>query len=241
MICYTQGQDQKDLEHDMANSYATARSGGRMPPFAPSRKMGAWKLAYADFLTALCAFFLVMWMINTPQSDREGVAEYFSGNAQPVTYTSQPAHQADQVASYLAASPELQSHAGNISITPASRYVRLDLYDTSDQPLFASGRAGLNETGEALTMAAGRVIAAQNWQVTIEGHTDSNHIAAAGYSNWDLSAERANSARRMLESAGVASAQFRAVTGLSDTRPLFPDASYLPANRRISIVVHLLD
>ncbi len=203
--------------------------------------MGAWKLAYADFLTALCAFFLVMWMINTPQSDRKGVAEYFSGNKTYVTYNSQPAHQADQIAALLGASALLQAHASNLNITPTDKFVRVDIFDTSDKPLFSNGHAKLNDTGELLVNAAGGVISEKNWEITIEGHTDSNQMNLDGYSNWDLSAERANEARRTLESSGVHSKQIRAVTGLSDTKPLFPDASYLPANRRISIVVHLLD
>ena len=223
----------------MANSYAAARSGGRMPPHAPSRKMGAWKLAYADFLTALCAFFLIMWMVNTPQTEREGVAEYFSGNSKRVTYNSKPTHQAHQITSVLNASSVIQTHSNNISINVSDEFVRLELFDTSDQPLFSNGDAGLNLTGESLVEAAGKVIADNNWQITIEGHTDSKRINLGDYSNWDLSSERANSARRSLEAAGVISENFRAVTGLSDTRPLLPDASHLPANRRISIVIHL--
>ena len=223
----------------MADSYATARSGGRMPPHAPSRKMGAWKLAYADFLTALCAFFLVMWMINTPQSEREGVAEFFSGKSRDITYTSASADQADRVEAALNASEALKGFEQNTSITKTDDFVRIDLFDTSDRPLFANGKAGLNQQGTLLASAAGRVVADQNWQISVEGHTDSNIIHSEGYSNWDLSAERANEARRTLEAAGVTPQSFRAVTGLSDTRPLVPEASHLPANRRISIVIHL--
>ena len=225
----------------MADSYATARSGGRMPPYAPSRKMGAWKLAYADFLTALCAFFLVMWMINTPQSDREGVAEYFSGSIAQSTYVSQDLHQADHVTELLKASAELRAFDSNLAITSSDEFVRVELFDTSDRPLFSNGDAGFNKIGESLVSVAGRVIAEHNWHITVEGHTDSQLINRNGYSNWDLSTERANTARRTLESAGVASMNFRAVTGFSDTRPLLPEASHLPANRRISIVIHLLD
>ena len=225
----------------MAESYATARSGGRMPPYAPSRKMGAWKLAYADFLTALCAFFLVMWMINTPQSEREGVAEYFSGDAAQTIYEAKTADRADQITALLNAAPELQEFESNLAITPSTDFVRVDLFDTSDRPLFSNGEAVFNTIGESLVSAAGHVIAAHDWQVTVEGHTDSNLINLDGYSNWDLSSERANTARRTLESSGVDPTNFLAVTGFSDTRPLVPGASHLPANRRISIVVHLLD
>ena len=223
----------------MAFSYATARSGGRTPPHAPSRKLGAWKLAYADFLTALCAFFLVMWMINTPQAEREGVAEYFSGKSRDVTYTRAAAPQADQIAETLASSSALSGFAGNTAIVTGDDYVRLDLFDTSDLPLFASGDAGLNETGRALIRAAGGVLAQNGWSISVEGHTDSDIIARTNYSNWDLSTDRANEARRVLQTSGVTSENIRAVTGLSDTRPLLPAASHLPANRRISIVIHL--
>ena len=225
----------------MATPYATARSGGRMPPHAPSRKRGAWKLAYADFLTALCAFFLVMWMINTPQTERMGVAEFFSGKERDVTYTSDLPPQSAKIASVLESSSTLQSFKMNTSITESEDFVRLDLFDTSDQPLFSNGAAGLNETGTHLLRAAGKVISDAGWTISVEGHTDSNIIQSADYSNWDLSAERANVGRRILEATGVQTTNFRAVTGLSDTRPLIPHASHLPANRRISIVIHLRD
>jgi len=229
------------METHMATSYAAARSGGRMPPLAPSRKRGAWKLAYADFLTALCAFFLVMWMINTPQTEREGVAEFFSGQSKHEVYTSETPSEGTKVAAMLGASSELHAYKANIAITETAEFVRLDLFDTSDQPLFANGKAGFNETGHHLIEAAGEFVSNKGWQVSIEGHTDSNVIHTDGYSNWDLSAERANEARRGLEKAGVNSSNFRAVMGLADTQPLLAEASHLPANRRISIVIHLTE
>jgi len=214
-----------------------------MPPHAPSRKQGAWKLAYADFLTALCAFFLVMWMINTPQYEREGVAEFFSGEPRQTVYSSAPLPNGKSavIADILNTSSQLMAFKANASITETEAFVRLDLFDTSDQPLFANGQAGLNETGFALIDRAGKVIANNRWPISVEGHTDSNTIHRGDYSNWDLSAERANVARRALEKAGVNPANFRAVTGLSDTRPLLPGATHLPANRRISIVIHSMD
>ena len=225
----------------MAYTYATARSGGRTPPHAPSRKRGTWKLAYADFLTALCAFFLVMWMINTPTNEREGVAEYFSGEARHSVYVSKARSNGDAVSSELKRAPGFEAFQKNIAITQTEDFVRLDLFDTSDQPLFSNGSAELNAIGTGLVQAAGKFIAQKGWHISIEGHTDSNIIHSGNYSNWDLSAERANVARRTLEVSGINSANFQAVTGLADTQPLLPAASHLPANRRISIVIHLMD
>lgn len=225
----------------MAYSYANRRSSSRTLG-APARKMGTWKLAYADFLTALMAFFLVMWMVSNDQESRAGVAEYFSGGervvAEPVASTPSPA---EVLAARLANEPMLDGYRQNIAITAAAETVRLDLYDTYDRPLFASGDGTLNATGTALATAAGRLIAENGWNISLEGHTDSLASTRPGYSNWELSADRAGAARRALSETGVQDQQLLAVSGLADTIPLKPDQPHLPANRRISIVIHVTD
>ena len=104
--------------------------------------------------------------------------------------------------------------------------------------MFASESGALTEAGEALTLQLGQAISGLAGPITIEGHTDAFPSLDANRTNWDISSERANAARRILVSAGVSTDRVRAVTGLADTRPLNPGEPHLSANRRISILLH---
>ena len=104
--------------------------------------------------------------------------------------------------------------------------------------MFASESGALTEAGEALTLQLGQAISGLAGPITIEGHTDAFPSLDANRTNWDISSERANAARRILASAGVSTDRVRAVTGLADTRPLNPGEPHLSANRRISILLH---
>ncbi|MCF6328366.1 MAG: OmpA family protein [Henriciella sp.] len=223
----------------MAIAYSSRRITGRRPA-APARKMGTWKLAYADFLTALCAFFLVMWVVHgVPAEDKAELAQQFSS----VTEATEPTVRtvigmtAMDLAAQLRSDPGLLGYGSSVTITAEPDLIRIDLTDMATRPLFEVGDGAVNETGIALTRTTGTVLAHLPDQLRLEGHTDSNPSLTAGYSNWELSADRANSARRILEDAGVAPERVRAVSGLADTRPLRPATPTLPANRRISIVL----
>lgn len=215
---------------------------GRMPK-APARKMGTWKLAYADFLTALMAFFLVMWLVTgLSDNEREGVAEYFSGaehtgaNAQLDTLS--PAF---LLQTRILADPSLVGSAASISVSHSKHEVRIELMDTADKPLFTTGSGELNMAGVALVTAAGELLTNEVWPLRIEGHTDRFPSTIPGYSNWELSSDRANAARRALMEAGISDTRIRSVTGLADTAPVKPGQPHLPVNRRISIVIDLAE
>ena len=227
----------------MAVAYSSRRITGRRPA-APARKMGTWKLAYADFLTALCAFFLVMWIVHgVSAEDKAELAQQFGGEAESVSLTAAPTPDtsAFDLAEKLRADPGLLAFGSSVTITAEPNLIRIDLTDMATRPLFETGDGRLNQTGENLTNAAGRAISYLPVPVLIEGHTDSNPSLTQGYSNWELSADRANSARRIIEQAGVSPDRIRAVTGLADTRPLLSNTPDLPANRRISIVLVITD
>ena len=227
----------------MAYAYSTRRYAGRKPG-APARKIGTWKLAYADFLTALCAFFLVMWIVHGVSSeDKAELARQFGANALQTDISAQPEinRSVMQLVEQLKDDPRLKSHGTSVNISVEPGFIRIDLTDMATRPLFASGHGGLNTTGTDLTRAVGHAISLVELPIVIEGHTDSNPSLIPGYSNWEISADRANSARRILEESGVKTARIRGVTGLADTRPLLPESSALPANRRISIVLLLND
>ena len=223
----------------MAEASLAHRKLGRRPA-APARKLGNWKLAYADFLTALCAFFLLMWIINGVSAEEKAeLAEQFRDAAQEqaLELAYLDADPALQIAAQLQADPELSQYAASVSITAEPGLVRIDLTDHAARPLFELGEGRLNQTGELLTRLAGAAIAPLPFPMQIEGHTDSAPNLTPFYSNWELSADRANSARRLLLDSGVAEPRIRAVLGLAATRPLLEHTPHLPANRRISIVL----
>ncbi len=222
----------------MAIAYSSRRNKGRTPA-ASARKLGTWKLAYADFLTALCAFFLIMWIIHgVSAGERENIAQQFGANATLIDLEPSPeASDVASVAAQLRADVALLAYGSSVTITEDANLVRIDLSDMAERPLFETGDGLLNPTGERLTRLAGRAISLIDLPVMIEGHTDSHPSFTAGYSNWELSADRANSARRLLVEEGVSEARIQGVSGLAHTRPLLENTPEDAANRRISIVL----
>jgi len=217
----------------MAHAPTSRRKAGRRPAALP-RKTGTWKLAYADFLTALCAFFLVMWIVNgISAEDRAALAEQFGKENASVAVDTRAA----DLAATLANNPALARYEGSVRISHAPLEVRIDLTDMASAPLFESGEGRLNDRGAELVSVAGRALSVFDLPITLEGHTDAHPSETPGYSNWELSAERANAARRLLVDGGVMPQRIRAVTGLAATRPMIIENPYLPANRRISIVL----
>ncbi|NQY95691.1 MAG: flagellar motor protein MotB [Henriciella sp.] len=226
----------------MAEAYSSRRVKGRTPS-ASARRMGTWKLAYADFLTALCAFFLIMWIVHgITAGERQALAQQFGSDANAIQVAANdPVLQAKTVAQMLRFDPSLESYGSSVTITADPNLVRIDLSDMTEQPLFENGDGSLNETGQQLTRLTGSAISHLSFPVMIEGHTDSNPSLTEGYSNWELSSDRANSARRLLIEAGVSEDRIKSVAGLADTRPLLQNAPQDGVNRRISIVLVISD
>ena len=226
----------------MASFDASVRPRGRMP-LAPTRRQGAWKLAYADFLTALCAFFLVMWLIHgVSGQDKEDLARQFTPPGATVTQTKAAKTAPSSlmpVPPSLLQSGLLSENSMNVSLQRERHALRLDLIDLDRAPLFEKGESQLNARGRNLIEMAAVAIAPTGYAVSIEGHTDSDPVRRKDYSNWELSADRANAARRLLVASGISQSRIRSVSGLADTRPLDSEAADLPQNRRLSIVIHL--
>ncbi|MEL6693011.1 MAG: OmpA family protein, partial [Pseudomonadota bacterium] len=135
----------------------------------------------------------------------------------------------------------LASFGASVRITEEPNFVRIDLSDMAERPLFETGDGRLNSTGERLVRLAGSAISLIDLPILIEGHTDAHPSLTDGYSNWELSADRANSARRLLMEAGVNEARITGVAGLAHTQPLLQNAPEDAANRRISIVLVIRD
>lgn len=231
---------------------------------------GAWKVAYADFVTAMMAFFLLMWLLNaTTEDQRRGLADYFNpsipiaavsgGGADaldgeevtraPALSTKSPTDGTndklvgmpddEMVAAMQAAlvgeESELSDH---ISIRMSPEGLVIELTDRDARPLFASGRADPSPILMKLTAAVAQALEEVSNSIKIAGHTDSRRYANGlnGYSNWELSSDRANAARRMIKEAGLPETRITEVSGKAATIPLVEDP--LDArNRRISITL----
>lgn len=244
MACYELhiGSEGPDFER-MATATHSRRYAGRMPA-APARKTGTWKMAYADFLTALMAFFLLMWIVSgiSPEG-RDEIAKHFNINAAPTAQSAsaETGSAAGRLFTALSQQSGLVAARDSVVLAREADGVRIDLVDSARNPLFDSGSGAFTPAGLALAETTGRILTQFSESLSIEGHTDAFGGDNFAYSNWELSSDRANEARRALIAAGLAPARIRAVTGLADTRPLLAGQPHLSANRRVSILVHIHD
>lgn len=265
---------------------------------------GAWKLAYADFVTAMMAFFLLMWLINTTSPEQKrGIADFFApasvsettsgsggilagtaladegvrhGLGAPLNTATtaaamrEPARsnetggpqdsQADPSAEAMKRALALREDAefekAEMSIRQAlqdmpdlaelSKHVimeitpeglRIQLVDQEGRSMFAPGSAQPLPRAERLLQAISGTILELPNRISISGHTDGAPPPRSGYSNWELSSDRANAARRILMGSQVPADRIYQVAGKADSEPLFPDDPTLPGNRRISITL----
>jgi chemotaxis protein MotB len=226
---------------------------------------GAWKIAYADFVTAMMAFFLLMWLLSsTNQGDLQGIADYFNRplkallTAGPGT-TATTAPQTEQekedarrrdeeqqlqslktkLNTIIAQSPKLQAFKNQIKIDITSEGLRIQIIDDQNRPMFDKGDAVLKSYTKDILDQIGPTLNEVPNHISIAGHTDSlvYHGSQDGYSNWELSSERANSARRELLIGGMNDSKILQIRGLADALPFYKNDTTNPANRRISIVV----
>jgi chemotaxis protein MotB len=229
---------------------------------AHSHHGGAWKVAYADFVTAMMAFFLVMWLVGQGPAVKAGVASYFrdpgafdggkgvlpgvQGSAaveperpSPAEATAALEKAAEQLRDALASLPQFAEIADRISLEVTEEGLRIELREAPDDGFFASGSASMKPHTVELLKVIGAELGHMSNRVAIEGHTDSRPYAASAgdYTNWELSADRANAARRVLVTSGLRTGQVEAVRGYADTRLRAQDAPLDPSNRRISIIV----
>ena len=240
---------------------------------------GSWKIAYADFMTAMMAFFLVMWLIaNSSPQQRHSIAEYFQmplkvalsqGNQPSLSESIIPGggddllkkegevnrsrlrdaeHKQDinrlkktreRLESMIKTDPRLSNFQSNLRLQLTENGLLIQIIDSQDRPMFKLGSKELE--GHLMGIFQSLVPALNDLpnRISLTGHTDSLPYAQGdvGYSNWELSADRANASRRALISAGLAPNKFLRVVGTADSMVLDKNEPDNPINRRISILV----
>ncbi len=253
---------------------------------------GAWKIAYADFVTAMMAFFLLMWLLgSTTEGDKKGIADYFGsplklslmasgsgagdashllkGGGQDLTRQTgqvkkgeveaerktmnlralkaeqQRAEAAklvelkDKVEEKIAANPALAAMKSQIKLDMTRDGLRIQIVDEGNRPMFDSGSAVVKPYMRDLLREIGSVLGEVPNRLTLEGHTDAQPFGGGdrGYSNWELSADRANASRRELMSGGMPEDRTLRIQGLASSTPFERKDPLAPTNRRISIIV----
>ena len=236
---------------------------------------GAWKVAYADFVTTMMALFIVLWIVGSNEAVRQGIAAYFKnpgifkeGTApmtlpdgagllpgSPAEAATPPKPEAD-AAETIREEKKLQEAAGRIKeminkkggafeafreqirieVTPEG--LRIELIERDTSPFFRVGSAVPILPLAPLLEGLQPIITTLPNNITVEGHTDSRQYSdRKNYSNWELSADRANSARRIIESAGLPPGRIDRVVGHADRLLLVPDDPLHSNNRRITLLV----
>ena len=252
---------------------------------------GAWKIAYADFVTAMMAFFLLMWLLgSTTRADLQGISEFFKtplkvalmggsgagettsvikGGGTDLTRTEgQQKHgesatgrkvedlkAAEQelarrerlvlkelksrIEAAIAASPTLSQFRNQLLIDITTEGLRIQIVDEQNRPMFAIGSAQLQPYTRDILREIGKVVNEVPNRISLSGHTDATPYSGGerGYSNWELSSDRANAVRRELLVGGMEDSRITRVVGLSSSVLLDPQDPYNPINRRVSIIV----
>jgi len=249
---------------------------------------GAWKVAFADFVTAMMAFFLLMWLMgSTNQAERDAIADYFqnpsaiqgpggastsmidlgtstnnqntdgsndsqSPNASNKAKKSTEAAEAVEVVkdkqrldslkqtleTAINASEALNPYKDQILLDVTAEGLRIQIIDKKNRPMFNSGSAKLKSYTAAILLEIGKLTNKVPNKISLTGHTDATpYVSNRGYTNWELSTDRANSSRRALVNGGLNSRKIAKVVGLSSTVLFDKSKPNSPVNRRISMIV----
>ena len=254
---------------------------------------GAWKIAYADFVTAMMAFFLLMWLLgSTSEGDKKGLSDYFSsplkvsmqggsgagaspsilpgGGADLTQRTGQGktgdgndplvkkrkvveaaraevakqdaktmAKLAAKISEAISNNAKLSEFSSQIRIESTPDGLQIQIVDDQRRPMFDSGSAVVKPYMRDILRELGAALGDIDNKISLDGHTDSAPYSSGlrGYSNWELSADRANASRRELVAAGMPEDKLARVTGLASSVLLDQDNPLSPTNRRISIIV----
>ena len=214
---------------------------------------GAWKVAYADFVTAMMALFIVLWLMNSNAKVQEAVAGYFKDPAGVGTKSGTANDGTDKTVEIskdhmLKLKQELERKIKNlarfqaiknqVAFTITNEGIRIELLETAKGMFFDTGSPKPSEAGVDLLQTLAAELGKHANKVTIEGHTDAApYRGKGGYSNWELSSDRANQARQLMQSNGLRGDQVAQVRGYADQQLRNPANPQDPANRRITLIV----
>jgi chemotaxis protein MotB len=217
---------------------------------------GAWKVAYADFVTAMMALFIVLWLMNSTPQVKKAVSGYFrdpsgagaqagtiaNGAGENLTITKQSMEGLkEKLEEAVRKTPEFQKLKNNVEITITDEGLRIELLETDKGMFFQSGSPVPTETGKDLLVQLAKQLGTMKNPLLVEGHTDSQRYGNTGYTNWELSADRANAARRIMQVSGLQTAQVAQVRGFADQHLRLKDKPMDASNRRVSIIVQYPD
>jgi len=254
---------------------------------------GAWKIAYADFVTAMMAFFLLMWLLgSTSKAQKEGISDYFKtplmlaltggtavgasdtlikggggkdltkkqGQVKPVDGSKEKEKSVDvkdakqalekaekakleelkaKIEKAIEDSPTLSKFKKQLLLDITSEGLRIQIVDEQNRPMFASSKAEMQPYAQQILQEIGKMLNGVTNKISLSGHTDAAPYPSGdkGYSNWELSSDRANASRRELIAGGMDEAKLLRVVGLSSASLFDKENPLSPSNRRISIIV----
>lgn len=214
---------------------------------------GAWKVAYADFVTAMMALFIVLWLMNSSEQTKKAIAGYFrdpsghgveqgtgqAGVGETISLNKADMTQLkDKLQEAIKKMPELDKLKDQVEMTVTGEGLRIELMEGDQDTFFESGDAQPTGDGRDILQLLATETGKLPYSMMIEGHTDARPFSGRGnYSNWELSSDRANAARQIMESSGLRGDQVIEVRGFADRRLKKPEDPSNPANRRISVII----
>ena len=213
---------------------------------------GAWKVAYADFVTAMMALFMVLWLLSSSSEVKKAVGGYFNdptGNGKQMSSDlsgaggnsisvneDDMAKLKEKINAAMKTMPNFKEFKDNVTMIVTGEGLRVELVEKEQGMFFDSGKPSPSESGKELIAKLALQIASLPNKVFIEGHTDAKQFAG-DYSNWELSAERANAARKVMMSNGMRPDQVAQIRGFADQNLRIPNDPDNPGNRRVSIII----
>jgi len=217
---------------------------------------GAWKVAYADFVTAMMSLFIVLWLMNSTPQVKKAIAGYFQdpkgmaektgsdvlGSGPIVSIDKTNAEKLkEEIQKAILKNDDLSKLSKQIEITITAEGLRIELIEDTKGTFFDSGSAALSAAGVKLINTLAEQLKSLPNHLLIEGHTDAQPYPSATYTNWELSSDRANSARRLLQADGIRKDQVSQVRGYADQQLKIADDPLAASNRRVSMIVQWLD
>jgi chemotaxis protein MotB len=221
-----------------------------------ARHGGSWKVAYADFVSAMMALFMALWLLHAPESVQLSIGGYFRnpriphteistsliGTGQSISNQKNLQMLEEKFMRAMKHAPEFEKIKNYVKISITSEGLRIELLESEKGMFFGTGEASPTGYGAKVLGELGKQLGEMPNTIAIEGHTDSrpyrNH---AGYTNWELSAARANAARKVMLQNGLRPDQVVQIAGFADQRLRLPEEPENASNRRISIIVRYLN